>query len=157
MPLLILRRWKEGEVSPPRQVRDAAESLRVAVLELSGADFEKHVKRDLPTVLEYLAACTDNDAALRDEVVQGVLDYLNSRLGRTGNAKFKLTGDTGGCKLIWARYRECRKAGMKPEAAMKRLLAAVEWGLRNWLHKPEMEPYIRPSTLFRPKKFPEYV
>ena len=37
------------------------------------------------------------------------------------------------------------------------LLAVVAWKQRHWGKKPEMEKFIRPSTLFRPGNFDNYL
>lgn len=111
-------------------------------------------KTDVTVILEYLDSIHDP----KGDVVKDIVEYLNERLGLTGNRRYKYTNKTAqGPVLIRARYEDCLKAGMTPPEAMERLKQAVEWGMRNWFHKPDMRSYIRPGTLFRPKKFDEYV
>ncbi|HKR43745.1 MAG TPA: conserved phage C-terminal domain-containing protein, partial [Paraburkholderia sp.] len=74
--------------------------------------------------------------------VTDVLDYLNVKAGR------KFEAVQANTKLIVAR--------MKEGATVEQMKAVVDAKVRDWLHDPKMNEFLRPATLFNAEKFGQY-
>jgi uncharacterized phage protein (TIGR02220 family) len=78
---------------------------------------------------------------------QKIIDYLNEKSQRSGRACYRNT--TTNQKLIRARFKEGFTA--------VDFKAAIDHCVTAWLHDTKMAQYLRPSTIFAPSKFENYV
>lgn len=83
------------------------------------------------------------DMSGKPDSVNEVIDYLNEKAGRSFQAS------PANVKFVAARIRE--------GATVDQLKAVVDAKVRDWLHDPKMNQYLRPETLFNASKFASYV
>lgn len=85
-----------------------------------------------------------NANCVKKEFYNEIISYLNEKAGSKYRSNVKATQE-----LINGRVRE----GYSMEDFKK----VIDYCCSEWLHRPEMKPYLRPSTLFRPSKFESYL
>lgn len=78
-----------------------------------------------------------------DSLADKAIDYLNERAG----TRFRHSKQSR--KYIRARIRE--------GATIEECYLVIDNKASKWVHDPEMSEYLRPSTLFRPSHFEEYL
>ena len=79
----------------------------------------------------------------KKENIVSVIEYLNEKTGK----KFKVTAQHE--KLIQARMNEGN--------GLEDFKNVIDLKVKQWLHDPKMQEYLRPSTLFRPINFENYL
>lgn len=80
----------------------------------------------------------------KDVPYKEIIDYLNSKAGKRFSSKSKPTQ-----ALINGRFAEGR--------TLADFHHVIDVKCAHWLDDPKMEPYLRPSTLFRPTNFENYL
>lgn len=75
--------------------------------------------------------------------IKEVFDYLNLKTGKNFSHATKATSD-----YVSARLKE------HPVEALK---LVIDRKVKQWKGNPQMEPYLKPDTLFRPSNFEAYV
>lgn len=86
----------------------------------------------------------DPETQKRNAITQQVIDYLNKKSGKSFSGKSK-----DARKLISGRLSEGR--------TFEDFKTVIDNKVEDWLNDPVRVKYLRPSTLFRPSKFDEYL
>jgi len=154
---------KESTIPPPPdEILQEFDSQHIENIETKIFNGELTVKQplsngyltsgDANSTIQYTASVSDlcskkggvggnkNDEIPYDEIV----DYLNSKAGTNHRAKTSSTKE-----LIHARWSE----GYRLNDFKK----VIDNKIACWLHEPEHNIYLRPSTLFARKHFDEYL
>lgn len=87
---------------------------------------------------------SDPETQKRNAITQQVIDYLNKKSGKSFSGKSK-----DARKLISGRLSEGR--------TFEDFKTVIDNKVEDWLNDSERVKYLRPSTLFRPSKFDEYL
>ncbi|HWI49087.1 MAG TPA: conserved phage C-terminal domain-containing protein [Rummeliibacillus sp.] len=90
-----------------------------------------------------MASYLKEEKKKKKEITADVIDYLNEKTGK----KFKVTAQHE--RIILARLNE----GYRLEDFQK----VIDHKVKQWIHDPKMKDYLRPSTLFRPTNFDNYL
>lgn len=84
------------------------------------------------------------DGSSHQDVISAIIDYLNQK----ANKAFRITNKATQ-RLIHARLKEGYQ--------LKDFQKVIDLKVRQWQNNPNMQQYIRPSTLFSPTNFENYL
>lgn len=90
-----------------------------------------------------MTSCIKEENKKKKEIIANIIHYLNEKAGKN----FKVTNQHE--KIIQARLNE----GNGIEDFKK----VIDQKVMQWINDPKMKNYLRPSTLFRPTNFENYL
>ncbi|WP_342471610.1 conserved phage C-terminal domain-containing protein [Metasolibacillus sp. FSL H7-0170] len=96
-----------------------------------------------PAIPKDIKSIKNNNVEQAD-TVHSVIEYLNVKATKNFNAKSKAT-----TRLINGRLAE--------GYTLQDFHQVIDIKVRQWLHNPEMNKYLRPATLFSPTNFESYL
>lgn len=97
-----------------------------------------------PAIPKEIKSIKNNNVELELNIVSDVIDYLNTK----ANKYFKASSSSAK-KLINGRLRD--------GYVLEDFKRVIDVKVQQWLKHPEMNAYLRPSTLFSPTNFENYL
>lgn len=133
-------RYAQSSASDKRDTQDVAH--------LEG-EIRKNMDRDTQKSVERYAESRasnkkKNEKEKKDNIYVEIIDYLNQKAGKRFSPK-----SAANQKIINGRISEGR--------TLEDFKQVIDVKTEEWLDNPEMNQYLRPSTLFRPTNFENYL